>query len=89
MEEKVYVKIDDIYYDAGTEADLINKMNAEGIEDFETTDEIAEGDLVYVGQGWEGIPIKIVGDGFILDTFDINMLKKEDIERLIRVGLIV
>lgn len=91
MDEKFYVKIDGLYYDAGTEADLINSMNAQGIEDFEITDTIDDGDKVFVTPELTGL-VEKQDDGFFLllseDGTILADITEETIERLGRLGLI-
>lgn len=87
-EDKVYSLIDGIYYDAGTEADLVNDMNAKGVEGFEIT-EVApsDGDSVY---GEDGNVLTVHGSsGELYLGFDADDFQDEStVERFGRLGII-
>lgn len=51
MPEKVYLLYGGIIADAGTETDMINKANADGEEDWETTETPDFSQGLYVGDG--------------------------------------
>jgi len=51
ISEKVYLLYDGIIADAGTETDMINKANSDGVEDWETTETPDFTQGVYVGDG--------------------------------------
>lgn len=93
--DKVYLKIDGYFYDCGTEADLINEMNAQGVEEFETTEDgIRNGDLIYIEDG-------VVGTAFLTErgiflrtdgtTENINLknIGSGASDRLERLGVII
>lgn len=57
-----YLLYDGIIADAGNETDLVNKANADGQEDWETTDEPDFTQGVYVGDGIIIYPDKETAD---------------------------
>jgi hypothetical protein len=48
--DKTYLKVDGMIFNAGTDTDMVNYANAEGIEphDYEITEKIENGDTLYI-----------------------------------------
>lgn len=86
--DKVFLKVDGMYYDAGLETDIINQMNAEGIEDFETTEEINEGDQVQLTEQTQEV-VACQETGVLMLNIDADELQPGDLTKIKRMGLTI
>lgn len=93
-QEKAYLKVEGMVYDAGNETDLINLANADGFEQYETVEQLQPGDRVFVTEDFSvqvagkneetGEPMFLVPADF---KIYLSTCSQETNERLERIGI--
>ena len=94
MEDKVYLKVDGMIIKAGTDTDLVNYANSEGLEGFEIVDELKNGDEVFITEGLIAVYTETGGmEGFAFPSKEfrefVQSIEKDEEgkQRLMDLGL--
>lgn len=87
-DNRVFAKVDGLIVEAGTEADMVNEMNARGIEEFDIVEDLCDGDQISLPGGTTLSVFKNELHGtFFAQAFEGEIFAPEDLGVLSRVGV--